>query len=175
MADQNSGSRFPPLILILIISTTTDHNLASSPRQHSLCFASNPIGCTSYCSPCARSSTQPLNISAHQQTLRGTDCRQMFHDRSRRGHPSTIIRCPQGRRFGRGHPQYPHFHLNGWQSNLRWSRPYWTRNMLQYIPVEGQDAPEVMTSLLSVDNGPLVDPDASLRLYHFLKRRPAAS
>jgi peptidoglycan/xylan/chitin deacetylase (PgdA/CDA1 family) len=125
-----------------------------------------------------RSIPDHFPIASHQYPLTNlTHCRvdhQMAHIRPIRGHPTTMARCPQRRRFVRRHPRHPHFYLDGWRSNLRRARPQRTGNMLWHLSVQRRErnlgAPDGMIGL-SVDDGPVGDPDASPRLYDFLKEQ----
>ena len=62
----------------------------------------------------------------------------------------------------------------GWQPSLRRSRPRWIGNMLRCLPLQWQErnlGRAQYHESAYIDDGPVGDPDANLRLYDFLKEK----
>ena len=85
--------------------------------------------------------------------------------------------CPQGRRFVRRNRQRPYFYLN-WMA----AQPTAVKILVdwEYAPEAAAavaraksswDAPNVMITRVYIDDGPVGDPGANLRLYDFLKEQ----
>ena len=82
--------------------------------------------------------------------------------------------CPQERHFVRRHHQRPHFHLNGMAT-----QPAAVKVLVdqKYAPVPANAMVRAKSGIIQcydlayIDDGPVGDPDANLRLYDFLKEQ----